>query len=75
MNCDHHSTMPFGMDLAVDVAASVVLVHMIMMIPLIGVAKDCSEENLHDDYDTGNYMVDNEMIWDMVQRVHSGAFL
>lgn len=56
MNCDHHSTMPSGIDLAVDVAGSVVLVHMLMMIPLIGVVMDCSEWNLRDDnYD---YMAD-----------------
>jgi hypothetical protein len=48
--------MPSGIDLAVDVAGSVVLVHMLMMIPLIGVVMDCSEWNLRDDnYD---YMAD-----------------
>lgn len=56
MNCDHHSTMPSGIDLAVDVAGSVVLVHMLMMIPLIGVVMDCSEWNLRDDND--DYMAD-----------------
>ena len=43
VNCDHHSAMPSGKDLAVDVAGSVVLVHLLMMMPLIGVVvMECS---------------------------------
>ena len=40
VNCDHHSAMPSGKDLAVDVAGSVVLVHLLMMMPLIEAIRD-----------------------------------
>lgn len=42
-NCDHHSTMPFGIEI------NVAHTHVIIMMSLMNVAKQCSNGNIHDD--------------------------